>query len=162
MWCIVLAASLTGDVYDKALGRAFPLLPCNSSAKPPTPLSPNRGTSVPSASPMCTASCPWCSAVTYLVCSPLQRDSTPHARVPAGSGAHSCPLQKFHARHAGAAAHLVGRCLDPDCVLLIFVVFFSVLFDCRLVCSVLSPTLLRFVPTIADCCSLCESPLSLA
>jgi hypothetical protein len=42
--------------------------PCNSSAKPPTPHSPKRGISVPSASPMCTVSSPWCSAVTYLAC----------------------------------------------------------------------------------------------
>jgi hypothetical protein len=37
--------------------------PSNSSAKPPTPLSPNRGNNVPSASPMCTARRPWCSAI---------------------------------------------------------------------------------------------------
>jgi hypothetical protein len=45
----------------------------NSSVKPPTPLSPNWSTSVPSASPMCTTSCPWFSAVTCLACLPLQR-----------------------------------------------------------------------------------------
>jgi hypothetical protein len=93
--------------------------PCNSSAKPPTPLSPNRGTSEPSASPMSTASCLWCSAVTCLACLPLQRASTPHARVPAASGARLCPHQRFHIRLAGAAVGIVcvGRRLGSDCVL---------------------------------------------
>jgi hypothetical protein len=98
--------------------------PCNSSAKPPMPLSPNRGTSVPSAASMCTASFPLCSVVMYLVCSPLQRAFTPHAQVLAGSGAHRCPHQRFRTRHAGAAAGFVcvGRCLGSDCVLLMVVV----------------------------------------
>jgi hypothetical protein len=100
--------------------------PCNSSAKPPTPLFPNQGISVPSASPMCTASSLLCSAVTCLVCSPQQRVSTPHAQVPARSGAHRCPHQRFLTRRAGAAVGFVcvGRCLVSDCVLLIVVVFY--------------------------------------
>jgi hypothetical protein len=99
--------------------------PCTSSAKPPTLLSPNRGTSVPSASPMCTASCPLCSAVTYLVCLLLQQASTQHARVLAGSGVRRCPRQRFRTRHAGAAAGFVcvGRCLGCDCALRIVVGF---------------------------------------
>jgi hypothetical protein len=100
--------------------------PCNSSVQPPTPLSPNRGTSMPSASSMCTASYPWCSAVTYLVYSPLQRASTPNAQVPAGSGVHRCPHQRFRTRHAGAAAGFacVGRCLGSNCMLLLVAEFY--------------------------------------
>jgi hypothetical protein len=91
----------------------------------PTPLSPSRGTNVPCTSPMCTASCPWCSAVTYLVCSPLQRASTPHAQVLAVSGGRRCPHQRFRTRRAGAATGFdrVGWCLGSGFVLLIAVVF---------------------------------------
>jgi hypothetical protein len=72
---------------------------------------------------LCIASCPWCSAVTCLVCSQLRRASTPHARVPAGSGARHCPHPRFRTRLAGAAAGFasVGRCLGSDCVLLLVV-----------------------------------------
>jgi hypothetical protein len=37
-----------------------------------------------------------------------------------------------------------------------------VLLDCRLIRSVLSPTLHSLVANIADCCSLCPSPLTVA
>jgi hypothetical protein len=37
-----------------------------------------------------------------------------------------------------------------------------VLLDCQLPCSVLSPALHSFVACIADCCSLCQSPLTVA
>jgi hypothetical protein len=84
--------------------------PCSFSAKPPAPRSPSQGTSVPSVTPMCAASCSLCS-VMYLVCSPLQQASTPHAQVPAGSGAHRCPHQRFRTRRAGAIAGFVGGVL---------------------------------------------------
>jgi hypothetical protein len=141
--------------------------PCNSSAKPPTPLSRNRGTSEPFASPTCTASCPWCSAVTYRACLRLQRASTPHARVPTGSRGRCRPQQRFRTRHAGAAAGFVciGRCLGSDCVLLqqhnhhdgCWVVLDL---DCRLPRREFPPTLSSFVAQIAGHCLICGSPLT--
>jgi hypothetical protein len=92
----------------QTFGGAAPV-PCKSSAKPPTPLSPNQGISMPSALPMCTASCEWCSAVTCLSCLLLQRACTPHARVPAASesGVRRSPPLKFRTRHMGAAMGFV-------------------------------------------------------
>jgi hypothetical protein len=90
----------------KPWGDSVPA-PCNSSAKPTTPLFPNWGTSVPSASPMRTTSCPWCSAVPSFARLPLQRASTPHACVLAGSRGRRCPPRSFRTRHASAVTGFI-------------------------------------------------------
>jgi hypothetical protein len=97
--------------YPSKLWVASAPVPCSSSAKQPMPHFPSPDTSVPPASPTCTANSPWCSAGTCPACLRRQRAYTPHTQVPAGSVARPMPPQRLCTEASQPAAMAAGFCL---------------------------------------------------